>query len=140
LIDSKKYQAILPFPLFQTGSENKETLLTKDVDASIENALSASAQTSLPIIGSALSRTSASQARLVTSLLRDGIDREPFLSPFEHERPILLLVTGRLSVELSQIEGAKVIAQEDTTGPSEVTLIEIPVMALKTITLPQKPE
>ncbi len=90
-IEIDKFQAILPIPFFHLGSE----IYTQNgSDASMRTAQVISFHTKLPMISSALGRTSIDEAKSLIQLADMMPYEKPILSELDLDKPVLLLVAA----------------------------------------------
>ncbi|RFP63364.1 hypothetical protein D0N36_19815 [Hymenobacter lapidiphilus] len=85
------YQAILPLPYFLLGPEQ---FGTNDIPGSAYEAMRASLRSGLPIVASAMSRTSQAQGLASAQLLSAPEIPKTIIGDFPSRKPLLLLVTN----------------------------------------------
>ncbi len=93
-IDATKYQAILPLPYFNTGSENMDYTIDATSELFIPT-LQFSRLTNLPLLSSQLSRTPDYQTKELFTLFNKG-DFSPIFYKFFDGKPILILYHKKL--------------------------------------------
>ncbi|NVO85575.1 hypothetical protein [Hymenobacter terrestris] len=85
------YQAILPLPYFLLGPEQ---FGTNDIPGSAYESMRASLRSGLPIVASAMSRTSQAQGLASAQLLSAPVIPKTIIGDFPSRKPLLLLVTN----------------------------------------------
>lgn len=108
-IEIDKYQAILPFPYFQVGSEN---LGTKVVEQSVINACLVSIKTGLPMISVLGSRLPLERAHNNLQLLTEPTGKTPVIfNDFKNDKDILIVSVDDLCnhYEWNIVRDAKLI-------------------------------
>lgn len=88
--DAKTYQAILPLPYFNTGSENLNRPVS-DADI-VKYSFIVSLKTGLPMMGVVSARTSIGQTENILQLVLDPLRPVPVLKDLPDQRPLLLVV------------------------------------------------
>ncbi|MEL6866517.1 MAG: hypothetical protein AAFP19_18980 [Bacteroidota bacterium] len=89
LVDTSRFQAILPIPYFHIGSEN----IWQDINGkTMHRALWASVQTGIPNMASFLGRTSLSQTINQMEWIAEPYRRPQILDDFPDDRSILLFI------------------------------------------------
>lgn len=94
-INTNKYQAIIPIPDFQVGSENFNV---GGIGHELYDAMTLSYQTGLPMLSTHLSRTSYSQSLKHMEFFGKALDSLRIIADIRQDAPLLLLVdTGRVN-------------------------------------------
>lgn len=87
-INTSKYQAILPLPLFTIGSEY--VVLLPDVEV-MNHTITLSAQTGIPLIGGLTPRTSITEAIQNVNVISSLNYPKPFISELPNTKPLLII-------------------------------------------------
>lgn len=95
----KQYQAIIPLPFYHIGSESIGRLPS---DLSLRLSQQVSFATGIPLVSSALSRTSISETKNIFQIFNPFADKKSVLDQF-NEKPLLVLFTHEI---LSKHESA----------------------------------
>ena len=119
------YQAILPLPYFLLGPEQ---FGTSSMPLSAYEAMRTSLYTGLPIVASAMSRTSQAQGLAAAQLLAAPELPKTILHDFPSQRPLLLLVTDE---PLSAAEQRLVSLSQLLLHDGSVSLYSLPLSALE---------
>jgi hypothetical protein len=108
-----KYQAIIPIPFFNKGSENFEIIGT---DRSLFNACIFSYHTGLPMMANYLARTSISEGKKMSGVISPSFIDKEIKNDIKSNKPFLLLKTnGSLSRFEQEIinKGKKICSEGD---------------------------
>ncbi len=118
------FQAILPLPFFSIGTEKTDL---SGSEASIKQSYRTALALGLPLMGSAMARTSISQGLQHIQLLSSPLIGKKILGQLPSDKPFLLLVTpDPLTLAEQRLVG---LAHKLVSTP-ELTLYELPVAAL----------
>lgn len=119
------FQAILPFPYFQEGSEKFYIVRS---DQSVYEACKASYTTGLPIATGYLARTSISQSLKQVQLLSSQNIEKKILIDYKNKKPLLLIVTNDSldNREVDIVKKAQLICETES-----LNLYKLPLSALK---------
>ncbi|WP_206780448.1 hypothetical protein [Hymenobacter amundsenii] len=122
---SSDYQAILPLPYFLLGPEQ---FGTNDMPFSAYEAMRTSLSSGLPIVASAMSRTSQAQGLAATQLMSAPELPKTILQDFPSRKPLLLLVTDETLTPAEQrlVALGRLLLQD-----GRVSLYSLPVEALE---------
>ena len=115
------FQAILPLPYFNVGSE--KITIFRNPEAANE-AMRASLHTGLPIAANLLSRTSLSQALQQLQLLSNPFTPKSILQKYPSKKPLLLLVVPD---SLEAAEAALVAKAKLITAQQNYSLYQLPL-------------
>ncbi len=95
-IEYKRYQAILPIPYFNVGSNNFGANATGNI---LQLSCVMSAQTGLPLTGAMLTRSSRQQSFKQLQLVGFPYQHPNVLNHYPNQKPLLLLVSSEISKE-----------------------------------------
>lgn len=87
-IEIDKYQAILPFPFFHTGSQNFEKTFRKNI---FQLTLITSYHTAIPTMASQLTRVSIPESKSLMQVVSNGFYKKELEEILTDERPILII-------------------------------------------------
>ena len=92
-IDVRQYQAVLPLPYFHVGSGGSDDLAADD--PTLRQSLLLSLATGIPNLGSHLSRSSLSQARLLVGAIHRGENRQHWIDTLSPSADLLVWIGRR---------------------------------------------
>ncbi len=89
LVDTSKFQAILPIPYFHVGSENWEL---NAIGSTVQHTLLPSLLTGMPSMGEFMSRTSVAQAYKSNQFANEAMNGYEILDDLPNQKPLLVIV------------------------------------------------
>jgi hypothetical protein len=89
LVDTSKFQAILPIPYYHVGSENWEL---NAIGATVQHTLLPSLLTGMPCMGEYMSRTSVTQSYQSNQFANEAINGYDILDHLPNQKPLLVIV------------------------------------------------
>ncbi|KAA9331870.1 hypothetical protein [Adhaeribacter soli] len=124
-LPAANFQAILPLPYFNVGSEKVSIFRNAEV---ANEAMKASLNTGLPITTVLLSRTSVSQSLMQLQLLSSPFIPKTILPKYASRKPLLLMVTpdSLLPAEAALVKKARFITQKE-----RIALYQLPLDSLQ---------
>jgi hypothetical protein len=124
LIDSKNYQAIIPFPYYYIGSDNYGKTAN---DSIYKHSKTLSFHLQMPIMASFLSRTSVSDSKKMMQITGLGLYPKPLINDISDQRPFLLVVnkSSVTNEELKIIERAKPLFKSESFSLFEISKKEL---------------
>lgn len=124
LVNSKNYQAIIPFPYYYIGSDNYGKTANDSI-YKLSKTLSFHLQ--MPIMASFLSRTSVSDSKKMMQITGLGLYPKPLINDISDQRPFLLVVnkSSVTNEELKIIERAKPLFKSESFSLFEISKKEL---------------
>jgi hypothetical protein len=89
LVDTSKFQAILPIPYYHVGSENWEL---NAVGSTVQHTLLPSLLTGMPCMGEYMSRTSVAQSYKSNQFANEVVNGYAILDDLPNQKPLLVIV------------------------------------------------
>jgi hypothetical protein len=111
-IEEDRYQAIIPLPHFHTGSINYRRKSQKHI---FNLSLVTSYHSSIPVMGSRLSRVSIKESKNIVQLLSNNFYEKAIIDDLSDDRPFLIIVSNEslTSNEEKLIERSNLIYKSD---------------------------
>ena len=112
VIDTKKYQAIIPIPFYHVGSEDFAAIGSPE---SLKNSMLLSYHLNLPILGSMGSRTSIDETKKSLSILLPQFFRKSIMDDISDKRDFLLISSqgNKTDEEKLILSNSKLILKSD---------------------------
>ncbi|RYZ93007.1 MAG: hypothetical protein EOP06_02445 [Proteobacteria bacterium] len=123
------YQAFIPLPFFQAGSEGviPRDFRERENPISFQDSVGVAYKTGLPMVAQALSRTSISQSKSTFALFTGASEKRLFVESLPNNRPILIIVGPEKlhAVESQFLKHRKLLRRSKNYGLYVIDISEI---------------